>query len=189
MYFSDSKFKWTFYKNNYIQDDLLYYFFFQYSWSIGIILFSLEIINGLCLTFYYYLKEKFTYNYPFEKGSISGRFRGEHSLRRYNNGEERCISCKLCEATCPAQAIFIFSNKRFDGGRKTNIYDIDLTKCIYCGYCQEACPVDAIVEGFNFEYSVLTKHELFYNKSKLLINGDRWEPLLFLSLRSEYLYK
>ena len=116
-----------------------------------------------------------TLNYPYEKGPLSPRFRGEHALRRYPNGEERCIACKLCEAVCPAQAITIESEPRPDGSRRTTRYDIDMTKCIYCGFCEEACPVDAIVEGPNFEFAAETREELFYNKEKLLANGDRWE--------------
>ena len=120
-------------------------------------------------------KPKVTINYPYEKGPLSPRFRGEHALRRYPNGEERCIACKLCEAICPAQAITIEAEPRDDGSRRTTRYDIDMTKCIYCGFCQEACPVDAIVEGPNFEFSTETREELLYNKDKLLANGDRWE--------------
>ncbi len=118
-----------------------------------------------------------TVNYPFEKGNPqSPRFRGEHALRRYPNGEERCIACKLCEAICPAQAITIEAGPRQnDGTRRTTRYDIDMVKCIYCGFCQEACPVDAIVEGPNFEFATETREELLYDKEKLLANGDRWE--------------
>jgi NADH-quinone oxidoreductase subunit I len=134
-----------------------------------------EILNGLALTFRYMLRPKVTVNYPYEKGAISPRFRGEHALRRYPNGEERCIACKLCEAICPALAITIESEPREDGSRRTTRYDIDMTKCIYCGLCEEACPVDAIVEGPNFEFAAETREELFYNKEKLLQNGDRWE--------------
>ncbi|PIO64970.1 NADH-quinone oxidoreductase, chain I [Teladorsagia circumcincta] len=197
--------------------------------------------------------EPATINYPFEKGPISSRFRGEHALRRYPSGEERCIACKLCEAICPAQAITIEAETRPDGSRRTTRYDIDMTKgehalrrypsgeerciacklceaicpaqaitieaetrpdgsrrttrydidmtkCIYCGLCQEACPVDAIVEGPNFEYSTETHMELLYNKvsfevmlrfyrEKLLTNGDRWEPELAANLQSEFLYR
>jgi NADH-quinone oxidoreductase subunit I len=112
---------------------------------------------------------KATLNYPFEKGPISPRFRGEHVLRRYPNGEERCIACKLCEAICPAQAITIEAGpRRNDGTRRTTRYDIDMVKCIYCGMCQEACPVDAIVEGPNFEYATETREELFTTRKSLL---------------------
>ena len=135
----------------------------------------LEILQGLALTLKYFFKPKVTLNYPFEKGTLSPRFRGEHALRRYANGEERCIACKLCEAVCPAQAITIEAEPRDDGSRRTTRYDIDMTKCIYCGFCQEACPVDAIVEGPNFEFTPETREELFYDKDKLLANGDRWE--------------
>jgi NADH-quinone oxidoreductase chain I len=132
----------------------------------------------MLLTFIYLFKRKVTLNYPFEKGYLSSRFRGEHALRRYPNGEERCIACKLCEAICPAQAITIEAESRVDGSRRTTKYDIDMTKCIYCGLCQEACPVDAIVEGPNFEYATETHVELLYNKSKLLDNGDKWEDAI-----------
>ena len=138
-------------------------------------LFLSELLRGMFLTFVYMFKKKTTINYPFEKGTLSPRFRGEHALRRYPNGEERCIACKLCEAICPAQAITIEAEPRNDGSRRTTKYDIDMTKCIYCGFCQEACPVDAIVEGPNFEFATETREELFYNKEKLLSNGDRWE--------------
>lgn len=110
----------------------------------------------------------YTIYYPFEKGPISPRFRGEHALRRYPSGEERCIACKLCEAICPAQAITIEAEERADGSRRTTRYDIDMTKCIYCGFCQESCPVDAIVESPNAEYSTETREELLYNKGKWL---------------------
>ena len=134
-----------------------------------------ELISGMVLTLRYMFRRKVTLNYPFEKGPISPRFRGEHALRRYPNGEERCIACKLCEAICPAQAITIEAEPRDDGSRRTTRYDIDMTKCIYCGYCEEACPVDAIVEGPNFEFATETHEELLYDKAKLLDNGDRWE--------------
>ncbi len=126
----------------------------------------------------YMFKKKVTLNYPYEKAFVSPRFRGEHALRIYPNGEERCIACKLCEAICPAQAITIDAQERADDSRRTTRYDIDMTKCIYCGFCQEACPVDAIVEGPNYEYSTYTHEELLYNKSKLLDNGKRWEDVL-----------
>ena len=117
-------------------------------------------------------------HYPYEKGPLSPMFRGEHALRRYPTGEERCIACKLCEAACPAFAIVIETEPRPDGSRRTTKYDIDLTKCIFCGFCQEACPVDAIVEGPNFEYATIHHEELLYDKKKLLENGDKWEPQL-----------
>ncbi len=137
-----------------------------------------ELLEGFFLTFRYMFRQKVTVNYPYEKGPLSPRFRGEHALRRYPNGEERCIACKLCEAICPAQAITIEAEPRDDGSRRTTRYDIDMHKCIYCGFCQEACPVDAIVEGPNFEYSAETREELMYDKQKLLSNGDRWETEL-----------
>ena len=134
-----------------------------------------DFVTGLAIAIKEVFKEKKTINYPFEKGKISPRFRGEHALRRYPNGEERCIACKLCEAVCPAQAITIESKERSDGSRKTTRYDIDMLKCIYCGLCEESCPVDAIVQGPNFEFATETREELYYNKEKLLENGDRWE--------------
>ena len=135
-----------------------------------------EFVSGMVLGMRYFFKPKATINYPFEMGHRGPRFRGEHALRRYPNGEERCIACKLCEAICPAQAITIEAGpRRNDGTRRTTRYDIDMVKCIYCGMCQEACPVDAIVEGPNFEFSVETREELLYDKQKLLLNGDRWE--------------
>ncbi|MDR3518256.1 MAG: NADH-quinone oxidoreductase subunit NuoI [Azospirillaceae bacterium] len=148
-----------------------------------------ELVSGMALTFSYMFRPKVTLNYPHEKGPISPRFRGEHALRRYANGEERCIACKLCEAVCPAQAITIEAEPRDDGSRRTTRYDIDMTKCIYCGLCQEACPVDAIVEGPNFEFSTETREELFYNKQKLLDNGDRWEAEIAANLTADAPYR
>ncbi|WP_425364066.1 NADH-quinone oxidoreductase subunit NuoI [Candidatus Tisiphia endosymbiont of Hybos culiciformis] len=148
-----------------------------------------EIVSGLGLTLKYFFKPKVTINYPYEKGRISPRFKGEHALRRYANGEERCIACKLCEAICPAQAIIIEAEERVDGSRRTTRYDIDMTKCIYCGLCQEACPVDAIVEGPNFEFATISHEELLYDKEKLLKNGDMWEQELAIKLHNDYKYR
>mmetsp|Transcript_16062 Transcript_16062/g.33541 ORF Transcript_16062/g.33541 Transcript_16062/m.33541 type:complete len:218 (-) Transcript_16062:293-946(-) len=152
-------------------------------------LFMTEIFRGFWLTAEAISKPKVTINYPFEKGVLSPRFRGEHALRRYPSGEERCIACKLCEAICPAQAITIEADQREDGSRKTTRYDIDMTKCIYCGFCQEACPVDAIVEGPNYEYATETHEELMYDKEKLLQNGDKWEIAIAKNLASEHVYR
>jgi NADH-quinone oxidoreductase subunit I len=148
-----------------------------------------EIFQGMYLTLKYFFKPKVTINYPYEKGPISPRFRGEHALRRYPNGEERCIACKLCEAVCPALAITIEAEPREDGSRRTTRYDIDMTKCIYCGLCEEACPVDAIVEGPNFEFAVETREELYYNKDKLLENGDKWEAQIAANLAIDAPYR
>ena len=138
-----------------------------------------NLYKGFKTVLKYFFTKKVTLKYPEEKGPISTRFRGEHALRLYPNGEERCIGCKLCEAICPAQAITISCNPRQgDNSRRTTRFDIDMTKCIYCGLCQEACPVDAIVEGPNFEFATETREELMYNKEKLLENGRIWKPAL-----------
>ncbi len=152
-------------------------------------LFLSELISGMALTLKYFFKRKATLNYPFEKGALSPRFRGEHALRRYPDGEERCIACKLCEAVCPAQAITIEAEPRADGSRRTTRYDLDMTKCIYCGFCQEACPVDAIVEGPNFEFATETREELMYDKAKLLDNGDRWETEIAANVAADAPYR
>ena len=149
----------------------------------------LDIYKGLFLTFRRIFKPSVTINYPYEKAPLSPRFRGEHALRRYPNGEERCIACKLCEAACPALAITIEAEERKDGSRRTTKYDIDMTKCIYCGLCQEACPVDAIVQGPNYEFATETHEELIYNKEKLLDNGDRWELALKKNISSDAPYR
>ena len=135
----------------------------------------MDFAGAFGLAMKYMIKPKMTVQYPHERNPQSPRFRGEHALRRYPNGEERCIACKLCEAICPAQAITIEAEPREDGSRRTTRYDIDMVKCIYCGLCQEACPVDAIVEGPNLEFAVETREELYYDKERLLANGDRWE--------------
>ena len=153
------------------------------------VVFLAELVSGLWLTLRYMFRPKATLNYPYEKGPISPRFRGEHALRRYPNGEERCIACKLCEAVCPALAITIEAEPREDGSRRTTRYDIDMVKCIYCGFCAEACPVDAIVEGQNFEFATETREELIYNKEKLLANGDRWETEISKNLESDAPYR
>ena len=153
------------------------------------IIFLSEFVKAIILAIREIFRKKKTLNYPFEKGKISSRFRGEHALRRYPNGEERCIACKLCEAVCPAQAITIESEERSDGSRKTTRYDIDMLKCIYCGLCEESCPGDAIVQGPNFEFATETREELYYNKEKLLENGDRWESVLAENIKIDGPYR
>ncbi len=148
-----------------------------------------EFVSSFILSMKYFFKPKVTLNYPFEKGPLSPRFRGEHALRRYANGEERCIACKLCEAICPAQAITIEAEPRDDGSRRTTRYDIDMVKCIYCGFCQKACPVDAIVQRPNFEFATETREELLYNKEKLLANGERWEREIAKNLELDAPYR
>ncbi|XP_043834049.1 LOW QUALITY PROTEIN: NADH dehydrogenase [ubiquinone] iron-sulfur protein 8, mitochondrial-like [Dromiciops gliroides] len=148
-----------------------------------------ELFRGLGMTLSYLFQEPATINYPFDKGPLSPRFLGEHALRRYPSGKERCIACKLCEAVCPAQAVTIEAERREDDCRRTTCYDIDMTKCIYCGFCQEACPVDAIVEGPNFEFSTETHEELLYNKEKLLNNGDKWEAEIAANIQEYFLYQ
>ena len=144
-----------------------------------------ELVKGMALTGRHLFRRKITIQFPEEKTPQSPRFRGLHALRRYPNGEERCIACKLCEAVCPAQAITIEAEPRDDGSRRTTRYDIDMTKCIYCGFCQEACPVDAIVEGPNFEFATETREELLYDKAKLLANGDKWERAIAANLAAD----
>ena len=135
----------------------------------------LELLQGLWLTLVYMFKPKYTVNYPYEKFPQSPRFRGLHALRRYPNGEERCIACKLCEAVCPALAITIDSDVRTDGTRRTTRYDIDLFKCIFCGFCEESCPVDSIVETHIHEYHFEKRGENVVSKQQLLAIGDRLE--------------
>ena len=150
----------------------------------------IELLRGMALTGRHMFARKVTVQFPEEKTPASPRFRGLHALRRYPNGEERCIACKLCEAICPAQAITIEAGpRRNDGTRRTVRYDIDMVKCIYCGLCQEACPVDAIVEGPNFEFATETREELYYDKAKLLANGDRWEREIAKSIELDAPYR
>ena len=136
----------------------------------------IEMFKGLWLTLKYLFRTKYTLMYPMEKTPQSPRFRGLHALRRYPNGEERCIACKLCEAVCPALAITIDSTRREDGSRRTTRYDIDLAKCIFCGFCEESCPVDSIVETHILEYHGEKRGDLYYTKDMLLAIGDRYEP-------------
>ena len=138
----------------------------------------LELFKGLGVTLHYFFQPKFTINYPEEKTPKSNRFRGLHALRRYPNGEERCIACKLCEAVCPALAITIDSTQREDGTRRTTRYDIDLFKCIYCGFCEEACPVDAIVETRIHEYHMEEPGQNIMTKDKLLAVGDKYAAMI-----------
>jgi len=147
-----------------------------------------ELFRGLMLTGKYLFKKKITVEYPEERTPLSPRFRGLHALRRYDNGEERCIACKLCEVICPALAITIESEERQDGSRRTTRYDIDLTKCIFCGFCQEACPVDAIVETQIFEYASENRAELYYTKEMLLNVGDRCKSQITANIDNEARY-
>ena len=149
----------------------------------------LELFRGLGLTLRYMFKPKFTINYPAEKTPKSNRFRGLHALRRYPNGEERCIACKLCEAVCPALAITIDSTQREDGTRRTTRYDIDLFKCIYCGFCEESCPVDSIVETDILEYHFENRDERVVNKQQLLAIGDRFEESIAANRRQDAPYR
>ena len=135
----------------------------------------IELFKGMALTMRYAFRKKFTVQFPEEKTPLSPRFRGLHALRRYENGEERCIACKLCEAVCPAMAITIESEVRADGSRRTTRYDIDLTKCIFCGFCEESCPVDSIVETRIYEYHGEKRGDLIYTKPMLLAIGDAYE--------------
>ncbi|MEY3260350.1 MAG: NADH-quinone oxidoreductase chain [Pseudomonadota bacterium] len=149
----------------------------------------MDFVGAFGLAMKYMMRPKATVLYPNERNPQSPRFRGEHALRRYPNGEERCIACKLCEAICPAQAITIEAEPRADGSRRTTRYDIDMVKCIYCGLCQEACPVDAIVEGPNTEFATETREELYYDKERLLDNGDRWERQIAKNMELDAPYR
>ena len=152
-------------------------------------LFLLELLKGMRVTGSYLFARKFTVQYPEEKAPISPRFRGLHALRRYPNGEERCIACKLCEAVCPALAITIESEQREDGTRRTTRYDIDLTKCIFCGYCEESCPVDSIVETHIYEYHGEKRGDLYMTKEKLLAVGDKYEQEIAAYRRADSPYR
>jgi NADH-quinone oxidoreductase subunit I len=149
----------------------------------------LELFIGLFVTIKYFFRPKFTINYPEEKTPKSNRFRGLHALRRYPNGEERCIACKLCEAVCPALAITIDSTQREDGTRRTTRYDIDLFKCIYCGFCEESCPVDSIVETDILEYHFENRGEHIMKKEQLLAIGDRFEASIAENRRQDAAYR
>ena len=148
-----------------------------------------EFVKAHWLTLKYFFRPKATINYPYEKNPISPRFRGEHALRRYPNGEERCIACKLCEAVCPALAITIESDVRADGSRRTNRYDIDLTKCIFCGFCEESCPVDSIVETHVLEYHGEKRGDLYFTKDMLLAVGDRYEKEIAANKEADARYR
>ncbi|POZ62178.1 NADH-quinone oxidoreductase subunit NuoI [Chromobacterium alticapitis] len=148
-----------------------------------------ELVKGLMVTGRYFFARKITVQFPEEKTPISPRFRGLHAQRRYANGEERCIACKLCEAVCPAMAISIESEEREDGTRRTSRYDIDLTKCIFCGFCEEACPVDAIVETHIFEYHGEKRGDLYYTKPMLLAVGDKYEAEIAANKAADAKYR
>ena len=149
-----------------------------------------ELAAGMAVTLRYFFKPNITVQYPEERTPLSPRFRGEHALRRDEQGEERCVACKLCEAACPAQAIFITIDPQSSAEkRRTKVYDIDNGKCIYCGYCQDACPVDAIVLGPNFEFFAETRDALVYDKKKLLSNYDRWKSCIDDNLAKDAPYR
>ncbi|MDR2689967.1 MAG: NADH-quinone oxidoreductase subunit NuoI [Azoarcus sp.] len=152
-------------------------------------LFLWELVKGLRVTGRHLFSRKITVQYPEEKTPLSSRFRGLHALRRYPNGEERCIACKLCEAVCPAMAISIEAAPRDDGSRRTTRYDIDLTKCIFCGFCEEACPVEAIVETRIFEYHGEARGDLLYTKQMLLAIGDRYETQIAADKAADAKYR
>ncbi len=152
-------------------------------------LFLKELLKGMAVTGRHLFARKITIQFPEEKTPLSPRFRGLHALRRYPNGEERCIACKLCEAICPAMAITIESEQREDGSRRTSRYDIDLTKCIFCGFCEEACPVDAIVETRELEYHGEQRGDLYYTKQMLLAVGERHEAQIASDREQEAKYR
>ena len=152
-------------------------------------LFLKELLKGMSMTGRYMFARKITIQYPEEKTPQGNRFRGLHALRRYENGEERCISCKLCEAVCPAMAITIESDVREDGSRRTTRYDIDLTKCIFCGFCEESCPVDSIVETHILEYHGEKRGDLYFTKDMLLAVGDRYEAEIAAAKQADAKYR
>ena len=152
-------------------------------------LFLKELFKGLAVTGRHFFARKITVQYPEERTPQSPRFRGLHALRRYPNGEERCIACKLCEAICPAMAITIEAEPRADGSRRTTRYDIDLTKCIYCGFCEESCPVDSIVETQILEYHGEKRGDLYFTKDMLLAVGDRYEPEIAAAKAADAKYR
>ena len=159
-----------------------------FAWFKGLLL--VELLQGMWLTFKYLWRPKYTLMYPMEKTPQSPRFRGLHALRRYPNGEERCIACKLCEAVCPAMAITIEAGERKDdGSRRTTRYDIDLTKCIFCGFCEESCPVDSIVETHIFEYHGEKRGDLYFTKDMLLAVGDRYEKEIAANKEADAKYR
>jgi NADH-quinone oxidoreductase subunit I len=149
----------------------------------------IDLLKGLKLTARYFFKRKITVQYPEEKTPVSPRFRGLHALRRYPNGEERCIACKLCEAVCPALAITIEAEPRQDGSRRTTVYDIDLFKCVYCGFCEEACPVDAIVLTHRHDYHMENRGENILTKEKLLAIGDEYEAKIAAAREEDKIYR
>jgi NADH-quinone oxidoreductase subunit I len=151
--------------------------------------FLLELCRGLALTWRSLFRKKVTVQYPEEKTPQGHRFRGLHALRRYPNGEERCIACKLCEAVCPALAITIEAEPRDDGSRRTTRYDIDLTKCIFCGFCEESCPVDSIVETRIYEYHGEERGDLLMTKDKLLAVGDKYEQQIAADRQKDSMYR
>ena len=148
-----------------------------------------ELMKGMALTGRYAFARKITVQFPEEKTPLSPRFRGLHALRRYENGEERCIACKLCEAVCPAMAITIESDVREDGSRRTSRYDIDLTKCIFCGFCEESCPVDSIVETPILEYHGEKRGDLYYTKDMLLAVGDKYQKVIWAAKEADAKYR
>ena len=149
----------------------------------------IELLQGLAVTGRHFFARNITVQYPEERTPLSPRFRGLHALRRYENGEERCIACKLCEAVCPAMAITIESEQRADGSRRTTRYDIDLNKCIFCGFCEESCPVDSIVETNIFDYHGEKRSDLYFTKEMLLAVGDRYETQIAAEKEADAKYR